>query len=94
MTQLLEHHSLAAWLVDRMTHADPQPPGVVRLVGLHVLDPTFTTETAARTSWIGDGSSVRDAMARWGDELDRYDAVAAVNWPSISPEIVAMFVNP
>jgi hypothetical protein len=89
-----EHNDIAGWLVERMRHAEPQPPDVVRLVGVHVLDPELASELAARTSWIGDGSTVREVLERWRDECHRFDAVAAVNWPFTSPEVVAVIVNP
>jgi hypothetical protein len=87
-------NDLAGWLVRRMEHAEPLPPDVVRLVGLHVLDPDFPDELAARTSWIGDASTVRDAFTRWRGDFDRFDAVAAVSWRADHPEVVAVIVNP
>jgi hypothetical protein len=95
MTHLLAHHPIVTWLELRMTHAQPLPSDRVRLVGVLVLDPTLTdSDSSARASWIADGTSLRELLAECGDELGRYDAVAAVTWPADRPEVSLVIVNP
>jgi hypothetical protein len=94
MPGVLTHTAIREWLVRRMSLADALPPDVVRLVGVHVVDPELESDEAARTSWIDDGPTVCDLLATWRDELDRFDAVAAVHWPSRRPEVVTLIVNP
>jgi hypothetical protein len=95
MTHLLARHPVAAWLEDRMSQLPPLPPAVVRVVGVVVVDSSFVDpDTSARTSWIGDGTTVRQVLDERRDELDRYDAVVAVTWPVDRPEVTVVIVNP
>ena len=78
-----------------MAQLAPLPAQQVRLVGLVVVDPRFADpDTAARTSWIGDGATVREVLDRCANEFERYDAVAAVTWPDGRPLATLVIVNP
>jgi hypothetical protein len=71
------------------------PPDVVRLVGVLVVDPSMSDpDTAARATWIGDGATLRELLHDNCSELDRYDVVAAVTWPTDHPEVSLVIVNP
>ena len=94
MTQLLAHDSIATWLELRMQ----QPPlrqDCVRLIGVLVVDPLFAdSDTAARTTWIGDGSTMHAVLHEWRHEFDRFDAVAAITWSAAGPDVTIVIVNP
>jgi hypothetical protein len=95
MRDVLTDRSIAEWLEHRMSQLTPLPLGRVRLVGLVVLDRSLTDpDTAARATWIGDGSTVRDLLDDCRDELDRFDAVAAVTWCNGCPLVTVVIVNP
>ena len=95
MTHLLARHPIAAWLEHRMSQLAPLPPAMVRVVGVVVIDPSLADpDTSARTSWIGDGTTLRQVLDDRRDELDRYDAIAAVTWPVDRPEVAVVIVNP
>lgn len=100
MTHLLTQHTgtphpIAAWLELRMAQLEPLPPDRVRLVGVVVLDPALSDpDTAARASWIADGVTVRDLVSECREQLDRYDAIAAVTWPEGVAVVTVVIVNP
>lgn len=95
MTQLLAHDSIATWLELRMMQQPPLRHDWVRLMGVLVVDPLFAdSDTAARTTWIGDGTSAPAALHQWQDEFHRFDAVAAVSWSAEGPEVTIVIVNP
>jgi hypothetical protein len=99
MTHVLIHslapHQIATWLEHRMSQLAPLGLDQVRLVGLMVVDPSMADpDTSARTSWIGDGATVRDVLDRCRGELDRFDVVAAVTWPGDRPVVSLVIVNP
>jgi hypothetical protein len=95
MTQLLAHDSIATWLELRMSQQPPLRHDCVRLIGVLVVDPLFAdSDTAARTTWIGDGATVSDALHEWHDEFHRFDVVAAVAWSTDGPDVTIVIVNP
>lgn len=95
MTQLLAHDSIATWLEHRMSQQPPLRQDSVRLMGVLVVDPLFAdSDTAARTTWIGDAASMPAALHEWKDQFHRFDAVAAVAWSADGPEVTIVIVNP
>lgn len=78
-----------------MAQLEPLPPDRVRIVGVVVLDPTLSDpDSAARASWIADGQTVREVLTTCRDQLDRFDAVAAVTWPEGRAVVTVVIVNP
>jgi hypothetical protein len=95
MTQLLAHDSIATWLELRISQQPPLRHDCVRLIGVVVIDPLFADpDTAARTTWIGDGASLSAALQEWHGEFHRFDAVAAVAWCDAGPDVTIVIVNP
>ena len=95
MTRLLALDSIASWLELRMSQQAPLRADRVRLMGILVVDPLFAdSDTAARTTWIGDALSIADGVREWHEEFHRFDAVAAVGWASDGPDVTIVIVNP
>jgi hypothetical protein len=95
MTHVLTQHPIAAWLEHRMAQLAPLAHDQVRLVGLVLVDPQLADpDASARTSWIGDGTTLREVMDRCAGELQRFDVVAAVTWLTGRPVVSLVIVNP
>jgi hypothetical protein len=95
LTHILAPDPIATWLEHRMSQLAPFGHDQVRLVGLVVVDPSMADpDTSARTTWIGDGTTLREVLDRCRGELDRFDVVAAVTWPGVRPVVSLVIVNP
>ena len=78
-----------------MSQLAPLPPQRCAWSEWSSIDPSLADpDTSARASWIGDGTTLREVLDDRRDELDRYDAIAAVTWPVDRPEVAVVIVNP